>query len=355
MGVEDVKLEPFLGLRSLWLFIALAFGLAVAGHAAFWLLRSPAGDIPALLITLLTLGLSGTLLWRKFTFRSYPLRNYLPHAPSQNVMAVIPPLGEIQRRVVLVGHLDSHRAVFWFASNVLMAVFAIFSMVTVYGVFLAMLTYLLAVLTQWTFFAWVGLALAIFHFLGWFTGITADLGRYSPGANDNASGVGTILSLAERLKGQPLQNTELWLAFTGCEESGCDGVLSLIQEHGQELKDALFIDFEMVGIGDGLRYIHDEGNLRRHHIPRDVEKLLQEVGEPFGIQSASTPPVGAFTEAGALWEHGFKAVCVSTHYRNSVFLPEWHRLTDTPDRLQVEALQRAHSFAWALLQRLDGG
>ena len=123
---------------------------------------------------------------------------------------------------------------------------------TLYGVYLAMLVYILAVLTHVQFFAWIGLVLAIFHFLGWFTGVTADLGRYSPGANDNASSVGTILALAERLRDQPLQNTEIWLAFTGCEESGCDGMLSLIKEHGNELREALFIDFEMVGIGDSI-------------------------------------------------------------------------------------------------------
>jgi Zn-dependent M28 family amino/carboxypeptidase len=213
--------------------------------------------------------------------------------------------------------------------------------------------YFLAILTQWQFFAWLGLVLALFHFLGWFTGITADLGRYSPGANDNASGVGTLLALAERLRSQPLQNTEIWLAFTGCEESGCDGMLALIKEHGTMLTEALFIDFEMVGIGDGLRYIYSEGNLRRRHIPKEVEALLKEVGEPFGIQPASTPPVGAFTEGGTLWEHGFKAVCISAHYQNSPILPEWHRLTDTPERLQVESMERIHSLAWALLQRLD--
>ena len=49
MGIENVKLEPFNGLRSIWLFLALAFGLALVGHAAFWLLRGPAGDYPALL------------------------------------------------------------------------------------------------------------------------------------------------------------------------------------------------------------------------------------------------------------------------------------------------------------------
>jgi hypothetical protein len=353
MGIDNVTMEPFNGLRSIWLFISLALGLAVVGHAAFWLLRGPVGDYPALLITLLAFGLSGFLLWRKFTFRSYPLRGNLPHAASQNVIAVIPPAGDVHHRVVFVGHLDSHRAVFWFANNILLVIFAVCSIVTVYGVYLAMLVYFLAVLTHIQFFAWLGLVLALFHFLGWFTGVTADLGRYSLGANDNASSVGTMLALAERLRDQPLQNTEIWLAFTGCEESGCEGMVSLIKEHGNELKEALFIDFEMVGIGDSLRYIHAEGNLRRQHIPKEVELLLKEVGEPFGIKPANTPPVGAFSEGGTLWEYGFKAACISAYYQNSPFLPEWHRLTDTPSRLQVEALERVHALTWALLQRLD--
>jgi hypothetical protein len=353
LDVKDVKLEPFLGLRSIWLFLALALGLALVGHAAFWMLRAPLGDYLALIVTLLAFGLSGFLIWRKFTFRSYPMRNNLPHAPSQNVVAVIPPRGEVHRQVVLVGHLDSHRAVFWFASNFMVALFTILSVITLYGVYLAMGAYLLAVLTRLQFFAWLVLTLALFHFLGWFTGVTADLGRYSPGANDNASGLGTLLALAERLRSQPLQNTEIWLAFTGCEESGCDGLLSLIREHGEVLREALFIDFEMVGIGDSLRYIREEGNLRRQHIPGEVETLLQEVGETFGIKPVSTPPVGAFTEAGALWEHGFKAVCLSAYYQKSPLLPEWHRLTDTPDRLQVDALERIQELAWALLLRLD--
>ena len=353
MGVENVQLQPFLGLRSIWLFLALVFGLALVGHAAFWLLRRGAGDYPALLVSLLAFGLSGTLLWRKFTFRDYPLRNSLPHAPSQNVIAVIPPLGEVRRRVVMLAHLDSHRAVFWFANNFLVTLFAVVSFVTLYGVYLAIPLYALAILTHWQVFAWLGLALALFHFLGWFTGVTADLGRYSPGANDNASGVGTILALGERLCGQPLQNTEIWLVFTGCEESGCDGVLALINEHGSALTDALFIDFEMVGIGDSLSYIRAEGNLRRRHMPQEVEALLKEAGEPFGLHPVSTPPTGAFTEAGTLWEHGFKAACLSAGYQGSPILPEWHRLTDTPSRLQPEALERIHTLAWALLQRLD--
>jgi hypothetical protein len=353
LGIDDIQMQSFYGERSLWLFIALALGLALVGHAAYWLLSKPVGTMPALIIAVLAFGFSGYLFWCRFTLRDYPLRNMLPRAPSQNVIAKLPPTREVQRCLVMVAHLDSHRAVFWFATDFLVRIIVPFSIIIIYGVYLAIPVYILAALTNWQVFSWIGLILALFHFLGWFTGVTADLGRYSPGANDNASSVGTLLALAERLKAQPLQNTEIWLAFTGCEETSGDGTLALIKEHGALLKDALFVDFEMVGIGDRISYIREEGNLNRLTIPPEVESLVREVGQPFGLQPASTPLVGASTECSILLKHGFKAVCFIAHHQGSTILPEWHRLTDTPDRLQVTSLERVQALSWALLQRFD--
>jgi len=353
MHVDDIQTQSFLGLRSIWLFFALAFGLALVGHAAYWFLRHPLGDSLAMLISVIALAFSGYLMWNKFTFRDFPLRTTLPHAPSQNVIGIIQPMGEVRKRLVLVAHLDSHRAVFWFATNFLVMVFAIAGVVCIYGIYLAIPLYVLAALTHLQGFAWLALFLAAFHFLGWFTGVTADLGPYSPGANDNASAMGTILSLAERLKSQPLQNTEVWLVFTGCEESGCDGMMTLLKEHGEKLKQALFVDFELVGIGDSLSYITVEGNLQRRHISPEVQALVQEVGEQYGLHPAAAPLVGASTEGGTLWEFGYQAVCFSAHYRGLPILPEWHRLTDTPGKIQLSTLEMVHKMAWDLLQRFD--
>ena len=175
-----------------------------------------------------------------------------------------------------MAHLDSHRAVFWFATDFIVRIFVPISITATFRDFPGdSQSISLAALTHWQVLGWLGLFLAFFHFLGWFTGVTADLGRYSPGANDNAASVGTVLGLAERLAGQPLQNTEVWLAFTGCEETNAGGTLALIEEHGSELKEALFVDFEMVGIGDRISYVREEGNISRLTIPQEVETLVK--------------------------------------------------------------------------------
>src|SRR4030042_3786898 len=178
LGVSNIEVQPFYGERSLWLFIALVLGLALVGHAAYWLLRKPAGNLPALVIAVLAFGFSGYLVWGGFTLRVYPLRSTVPRALSHNVIAKIPPpggtpSGEPQRRLVLVAHLDSHRAVFWFATDFLVRLFVPVSMITIYGVYLAIPVYALAALTHWQGFGWLGLLLAIFYFLGWVSGAHA--------------------------------------------------------------------------------------------------------------------------------------------------------------------------------------
>jgi hypothetical protein len=359
LEITDVRILPFQGLRSIWLFLSLAFGLALVGHAAFWLLRSPAGVVPTLLVSILAFALSIFLMWRKFTFQDYPLRRSLPHGDSQNVTAVIPPMDSSNenhhppQQVVLIAHLDSHRAVWWFATDFLVKLYALVSPVAVFGLILSPLAYLLAVITNLELLAWINLPMGGLHFLAWFTGVTADLGPYSPGANDNAAAVGLVLSVAERLKQQPLTTTKVWLAFTGCEETGCDGILKLLDEYGDELKDALFVDFELVGIGTHLAYIQREGVIHKTHIPVQVERMLQRFGEAYGIKPIDAGTLGAFTEMGAVWEHGYQGACLLLQPDDSPSMPEWHRLTDLPDRLQPEALKMAHNFTWTLLTEID--
>jgi hypothetical protein len=355
LGIETVETQPFQGLRSIWLFFSLAFGAALAGHAAFWLLARPAGLWPALVIALALFGFSGFLLWRKLTFRSYPLRASLPHGPSQNVVAVLPPEGQVLQKVVLVGHLDSHRAVFWYANDILLRLYALAVPLSIYGVYITPLLYLLADLTGRAGFAYAALLFAMTHFAAWLTGVTADLGPYSPGANDNASAVGTLLALAERLRAEPLRQTEVWLAFTGCEETGCDGLLKLLEAHGEALKDALWLDFELVGIGERLVYLSSEGVLRKRTIPKEVAARLQIAAAQAGIplQPVNAGWLGVFTESGALWEHGYRAACLVSLRQGMNSLPEWHRLSDTPEKLEAAALERAHAVAWQWLQQND--
>ena len=268
LGLADIRQQPFRGLRSIWLFFSLAFGMALVGHAAFWLLRAPTGWLAALVDHLFGFCHERLLAVAEADLsKIIPCKRACRMAPARISSPGCPLLANVQQQVVLVAHLDSHRAVWGFASDLLLRISRVIVPLAIYGVFAAPLLYLLAGLTQLVVFAYFGLLFALVHFLAWFTGATADLGPYSPGANDNASAVGTLLALAERLQQEPLPHTEVWLAFTGCEESGCDGMRVFLDEYGEKLKEAFFLDFELVGIGEKLGYLQSEGLLRRQRIP----------------------------------------------------------------------------------------
>jgi hypothetical protein len=353
MGLKDVRRQAFQGLRSIWLFLALAFGQAMVGHAAFWLLREPLGVPYAAGIAVFFFSFSAYLLWQKFTFRDFPLRSNLPHGPSQNVICVIPPQEVICQRVVLVSHLDAHRAVWVFATDLLTSLFGIIAPLAFLGVPLSAIFLLLSIVPGLESLSWGALPFTLLHFLVWFTGMTADLGPYSPGANDNASAVGSLLALAQRLQEEPLANTEVWLVFTGCEETGCDGVLAFFDQFGKSLKDALFVDLELVGIGDELVYLRSEGMVKSRRIATDVEALVQTVAANFPIQPIDTARMGVFTESNAAWEHGFRSVCLMARPEGKAQFAEWHRLSDRPELLSSRTLGLAHDFTWELLRQVD--
>jgi hypothetical protein len=355
LGIADTRLQAFRGLRSIWLFLAVAYGFALIGHAAFWLLRRPLGSENALFISITAFCIGGYLMVQKMNFKDYPLRARLPYGPSQNVVAALPAAGETRRKVVLHAHLDSHRAVWLFATDLLVWLYFVTSTLGIYGFYLSPIFYGLSIFTHLPFLAWIALIPLISHLPGWFTGMTADLGSYSPGANDDASAVGSVLALAERLRQFPLEHTEVWLAFTGCEETGCEGMSALLKEYGPMLKGALFVNLEEVGIGERLVYLRSEGLPFPRRIRPQVEQFIAAAATELGIsvQPIEAGGLGAFTETGVVWANGFDGICLMNLREGALWPPEWHRMTDRADRLQPEALERAHQLVWELLAILD--
>ena len=80
-----------------------------------------------------------------------------------------------------------------------------------------------------------------------------------PGANDNASGVATVLRLAERY-GDDLEHFDLWVLFAGGEEALGEGMRAWIRRHRHELDATrtIFLNVDTVGSGT-VRYARREG------------------------------------------------------------------------------------------------
>jgi acetylornithine deacetylase/succinyl-diaminopimelate desuccinylase-like protein len=83
-----------------------------------------------------------------------------------------------------------------------------------------------------------------------------------PGAADNASGVATVLRLAERHGGR-LRHFDLWVLFTGAEEGLMLGMRAWVRRHWHELdlQRTIFVNLDEAGYGTGP--LRDQRRTRR--------------------------------------------------------------------------------------------
>jgi hypothetical protein len=292
------------------------------------------------------------LFWETVTHSESPLRPLLPHVHSQNVIGRILPTVETRQRVVLLAHLDTNRCrLAWQSATVryleplTWLTFAV--LVLLGGLHLAG-----ALLGGPLWVWWLSLLPA-----GYILGTVVTLWRdwrtpFSPGAHDNASGVAVALAVGQRLASQPLQYTEVWLAFTGAEETDHRGLKVILQEHGATLRDAAFLDLEGVGGGE-LVYLAREGLCWPYRPDPGLLALAERIAvrrPDLGVRPAW---MTVEDEVRTLRNRGYRALCIAGRDPQTGTLPRWHRPDDTADTVSPEALERAATFVWEMVKAME--
>ena len=174
------------------------------------------------------------------------------------------------------------------------------------------------------------------------------------GANDNASAVACLLGLGAHLKRHPLQHTEVWLAFTGAEEVMCVGMHHFLDRYGADLRNAWFIDFEMVG-ADSIAYVTRHSGLSYlHAYTPDPESLAlaERTAQRHPELQVSGRQMVIVEEVGALRRRGFRGICL-VGVAPDGWLANWHLYSDTVDNIVPTGVERAARFALAMLETLD--
>jgi hypothetical protein len=290
----------------------------------------------------------------ELNFTTNPIRWLLGKRTSQNVWAVIPASRTPTRRVVVVGHLDTHRTPFVFRTPLHLRVFQVLVTAGFASMAALVLLYIAGLIVQSDIIYLISLAPAAVVVMDIIMTIQADMTPYTAGANDNASGAAVVLSLAERLKDEPLASTEVWALNSGCEEVGCYGAAAFLREHREELKNAYFISLDSVaGPGSGPCYITREGMIRPYRSDPGLLALADQI-------AADRPDLGAYSKVMAL---GFTegAIGIKNGLPSLTFvslrpdgvLPYWHRPDDVFENVDADVLARTQAFLWELLQRID--
>ncbi len=275
-----------------------------------------------------------------------------PTRPSADVLVRIPAQEKAKRRVVLVGHTDTNKARVTFSKPVKRWLTMLLSAGTLVPAIngLALLSRALngrkkAQLTQ---------RLTVLSLLSFIPLLLLDeRGSYIDGANDNASAVACLLGLGAYLKQQPLKHTEVWLAFTGAEEIGGLGMHHLLDVYGEQLRDAWFVDFEMVGTRE-IVYIVDHGvsYLTPYGPDRAALELAFETSRQYPELRVNGQAVTIVEEVGALRSRGFRALCLAGVDAEG-WLANWHQRTDTVENINPIGLEKAARFALGMMEVLD--
>ncbi len=279
----------------------------------------------------------------EIAFLPNPLMLLLPRRKSGNILAKVPAIRAPRRKIVLVAHVDTHRTPWIWRSPTTYKLYRVLSSL---GVF-AFLGLPFALYFQSVLFA-VLAGLGILAVL--LMTLQAEMTPYTPGANDNASGVAMVLELAQYYRKAPLEETEMWFACVGCEEVGAHGARAFVRRYRDQLADArvLVID-NIAGRDTSPRYYLGETMLRPLHPPDDIiaiaEKIALEHPETYAMPFQQK---GAYTDATPFHLADIPCLAVVNH-RTDGWIPDWHSMTDTIDRIDDTALDRARRFIHALI------
>ena len=176
-----------------------------------------------------------------------------------------------------------------------------------------------------------------------------------PGASDNASGVATVLRLADRFT-DDLDDFDLWVLFTGAQESMQLGMAKFLKRHKDDLDRAstVFLCVDNVGHGD-IRYAKREGYVFTSAYHPDLIALcdqLRDEDAEDAYYNAEPIVSRTATDAYRARAKGYPAIAIGSTNELG-YAPNYHQPTDTPDTVDPKALQRAYDFCSELIQLID--
>jgi len=185
-----------------------------------------------------------------------------------------------------------------------------------------------------------------------------DYGNNSPGAIDDASGVGLVLHLAEIIANQPelIGKLGITVLITGAEELAVKGSLAYVQQNNSYLKSQAkrgglhILNFDGIGV-EGKLYIVGSDRGQAYGTGGELYCLVQQSAAEKGIS------IGRFSLPGAMFDHvpfaeaGFNAVSIIGIGKHSISV---HTANDSPEKLHERGFDQAGRLALGVIENLSG-
>jgi hypothetical protein len=166
----------------------------------------------------------------------------------------------------------------------------------------------------------------------------------SKGAIDNASGVLSLLILAEKIK-----NEEVAFLFTGAEEMGLCGAIEFLKKHQKELpENVVVINIDGIGNGNSL-IITTKFGVPPKRTSKYVYKTLKGIAEKRGLKTKEGwLPFGAALDHIPFAVKGYESLTLHlSSSKDSFFV---HTRLDTPEKVNIERVQEVSNILYQFLK-----
>ncbi|MFP4321203.1 MAG: hypothetical protein ACLFTK_01990 [Anaerolineales bacterium] len=163
----------------------------------------------------------------------------------------------------------------------------------------------------------------------------------------NAAELAVLVSLAEALAAQPLQQTEVWLVFSGAGSVAGAGMEAFLQAYAGLLQDAPFVVLDHVGGGE-LAWVteHRLSDTIRYSPPAQMHAWATRVAAQLPAAGIMGRALNTTDLTAVIRRHGGSALCLKGYDRASGMPP-------SDDDYSPDAALKAATFTAALLRDYD--
>lgn len=168
------------------------------------------------------------------------------------------------------------------------------------------------------------------------------------GANNNASGVCTLLQTGRALSSDPIVDADVFLVATGSHEAWMAGTRHFLNSHNIDAHRTTFLNIESVGAGK-LHIVEREGMLHRSRIKGRLREAVESVAARRHIPRATLK--GVPTAAHILHARGLQGATVMA--LNDAGYPEpWNSPDDTFNAVDEANIVEATHTAMEIMREI---
>jgi hypothetical protein len=171
---------------------------------------------------------------------------------------------------------------------------------------------------------------------------------YSPGANDNASGVAAALLLAEAISSEKnnSRNSVAFL-FTSAEEQGLFGAAAFVKTHTEWIDKPFVINVDSIGGGNKLGLVTRYGRLLPEYTSRILNRSFKEIDHDL-VKIFHIHRCGDYLP---FYRNGFQVTSLEAVW-NGGTPPEYHTAKDTTENLNYGIFSHAYDVLYKTIHHL---